>query len=631
MPLPFNVPRGSYGPMGHTPAVAPLAGVAGAPPVIPKLYWNAYSDEQRIKKLWQCFNLMADRVNQLGYYYIPDFKGEWDRTKEYPPLSVVEAPEGVEGVTAGDSYTARDWVPVGTPLTDETHWARTGNYNAQVASVEQGLNALIPEVDRANETADMALSTSQTNAESIASINKKTVYYLTDYKTESDADYTNAWAKIMSLIGDNEGGTIKTGTGDFVTGNFSVTKKNVSIMGGCYGSTITIDVPNSTNQDASHVTIQGVSFIGSEPFIHFNQSSGVMVTNCNAKCSAACITATTNPSYNQQNRQIEITNCRFYGEESLYVNSPRSTSNTNYAMSDVTIANCQMLNTVYNVYGIGIDGLVLNSNTMFLSLGGSNKMDNVYLDHVSMCVVTGNEMFEAGRCGVYHRIGTSFLISNNNIIWNGQYVQDFGIRVDGANSYAGESYIAEGVITGNHIVRPSAGAVYIDKDVCIVSNNVTTYTYSSEHWKGGSNLPNSSGYAFESGDNVHNIVSTGNCGFNLSLGYSYEFVDANGYYQNDMSYDTNGKFPITNMRSSAMNFVSVTNNTNVNHNSLPTFLMFNNVTSITVQNIIGNWTTNYPKFGVARFYTNTTIESKSFTAGQTVGFVIYGNTVNWMD
>lgn len=134
MTVPTNTPRGSYGPKGDTPPVVPWLGVAAAPPAIPKLYWDAYSDEQRIKALWACFNGLAERVNQLGYYYLPDFQGEWDRTKEYPPLSVVSAPAGIDNVTAGDSYTALDWVPVGTPLTDTTYWAKTGNYNADVSS-----------------------------------------------------------------------------------------------------------------------------------------------------------------------------------------------------------------------------------------------------------------------------------------------------------------------------------------------------------------------------------------------------------------------------------------------------------------------------------------------------------------
>lgn len=167
MSYPNDTPRGSYGPLGPMPPVAPLLGLAGAAPVIPKLYWDVYSDEQRLKALWQCLNLMADRVNQLGYYYIPDFQGTWSSTKEYPPLSVVEAPSGIEGVTAGDSYTAIDYVPVGTPLTDETHWARTGNYNQQV---QDAVDTVTQRMDQLQESFDALQGSVSTNTSDISDL-----------------------------------------------------------------------------------------------------------------------------------------------------------------------------------------------------------------------------------------------------------------------------------------------------------------------------------------------------------------------------------------------------------------------------------------------------------------------------
>ena len=158
MPYPPNVPRGSYGPKGPLPPSFPWGGMMSAPPMIPKLYWDAYSDEQRMKELWRCFDQIADRVNQLGYYYIPTFAGDWSATQEYPPLTVVEAPSGIAGVTAGDSYTALDWVPVGTPLTDETHWAKTGNYNAQVAELQRTVDGFDERIKAAQTSADDAMA-----------------------------------------------------------------------------------------------------------------------------------------------------------------------------------------------------------------------------------------------------------------------------------------------------------------------------------------------------------------------------------------------------------------------------------------------------------------------------------------
>ena len=132
-----------------------------APPVIPKLYWGAISDEQRLMELWKCFDQLADRVNQLGYYYVPVFGGTWIATSEYAPLTVVEAPSGIPGVTEGDSYTALDYVPVGTPLTDERYWAKTGNYNAQVAALQAQVEGYDARIQQAQDAATQA----QTSAE----------------------------------------------------------------------------------------------------------------------------------------------------------------------------------------------------------------------------------------------------------------------------------------------------------------------------------------------------------------------------------------------------------------------------------------------------------------------------------
>ena len=65
----------------------------------------------------------------IGARYVPLFMGEWDETANYEPLSVV--------INQGNSYTSRQSVPAGIPLTNETYWAETGNYNAQIEQYRQ--------------------------------------------------------------------------------------------------------------------------------------------------------------------------------------------------------------------------------------------------------------------------------------------------------------------------------------------------------------------------------------------------------------------------------------------------------------------------------------------------------------
>lgn len=65
----------------------------------------------------------------VGMRYVPIFDGEWDRTKTYEPLVIVS--------NQGNSYTSRTFVPTGIDITNETYWALTGNYNAQVEYYRQ--------------------------------------------------------------------------------------------------------------------------------------------------------------------------------------------------------------------------------------------------------------------------------------------------------------------------------------------------------------------------------------------------------------------------------------------------------------------------------------------------------------
>ena len=53
------------GTTGGIPATIPAIGIGASTPVIPKLYWDAYDDEQRIKKLWECFAQFAELYNAM--------------------------------------------------------------------------------------------------------------------------------------------------------------------------------------------------------------------------------------------------------------------------------------------------------------------------------------------------------------------------------------------------------------------------------------------------------------------------------------------------------------------------------------------------------------------------------------
>lgn len=77
----------------------------------------------------------------IGARYVPKFATptEWDNTKTYEPLTIV--------TYQGNSYTSKTFVPVGVDILNDTYWAKTGNYNAQVEQYRQEVEQLETDVN----------------------------------------------------------------------------------------------------------------------------------------------------------------------------------------------------------------------------------------------------------------------------------------------------------------------------------------------------------------------------------------------------------------------------------------------------------------------------------------------------
>lgn len=80
---------------------------------------------------------MANNV-YIGSRYVPIFDGDWDATKVYEPLTIVNY--------NGGSYTSKQDVPAGTLPTNTDYWALTGNYNGQIANLQQQINTIENEI-----------------------------------------------------------------------------------------------------------------------------------------------------------------------------------------------------------------------------------------------------------------------------------------------------------------------------------------------------------------------------------------------------------------------------------------------------------------------------------------------------
>ena len=76
----------------------------------------------------------------VGARYVPLFADpiEWNDKRTYEPLTIVEH--------EGNSYTSRQFVPLGIDISNEDFWALTGNYNAQVEQYRQEVEQYRQEV-----------------------------------------------------------------------------------------------------------------------------------------------------------------------------------------------------------------------------------------------------------------------------------------------------------------------------------------------------------------------------------------------------------------------------------------------------------------------------------------------------
>lgn len=126
----------------------------------------------------------------VGARYVPLFSepAQWDINKQYEPLTIV--------INHGNSYTSRQFVPVGIELTNEAFWALTGNYNAQVEQYRQEVR-----------TYDDRITTAQTTADGAAKAATEADTKATNANAAIAAEVTRATAKeaeIQSLAETNE-------------------------------------------------------------------------------------------------------------------------------------------------------------------------------------------------------------------------------------------------------------------------------------------------------------------------------------------------------------------------------------------------------------------------------------------
>lgn len=118
-----------------------------------------------------------------GARYVPIFAdpAEWSRTKQYEPLTIV--------LHEGNSFTSKQFVPVGIDINDTDYWAETGNYNAQVEQYRQEVLSYEDQVDEIKDIIPVEYFSTENTVKSFVEAAFDTVPF--EYNRLSYANGTN--------------------------------------------------------------------------------------------------------------------------------------------------------------------------------------------------------------------------------------------------------------------------------------------------------------------------------------------------------------------------------------------------------------------------------------------------------
>ena len=120
----------------------------------------------------------------IGARYVPQLADpmEWSSAKSYEPLTIV--------LYEGNSYTSKQFVPIGVDITNETFWAPTGNYNAQVEIYRQETQRYTQAVDAINDALPINDFDAEHTVSSYILRNKRYegMFFVSDFQTDGVSD-----------------------------------------------------------------------------------------------------------------------------------------------------------------------------------------------------------------------------------------------------------------------------------------------------------------------------------------------------------------------------------------------------------------------------------------------------------
>lgn len=352
----------------------------------------------------------------IGARYVPLFAEpmEWTNTKQYEPLTIV--------LYQGNSFTSKQFVPIGVDITNENFWAETGNYNAQVEQYRREVLDFADSISEKTFGFDTVAGMQASDALYAGAICHTNGFYTND-------DGGGAWY-IITNVGIPNGMDILSTNNSLYASLLNVDEIN-SKMFGCTGALSDLHASEKLNRMFELCTSWNKTAVIQEGEYLIRKS---LVITCNVKSYGVFITPATiekTPADDSAYRTNAV--CHILGENlkiegitiepqtqlSEYWNGSTTPSvdGTNYKHNglvcvrdskNITITNCDV-----NVYGSAIffysshgkNCTVINSSVV-AGLGiqfevpdiSTRDYENFESEHILNCNVIANFAMLHGSC-----------------------------------------------------------------------------------------------------------------------------------------------------------------------------------------------------------------------------------------
>lgn len=203
----------------------------------------------------------------IGARYVPVFAGDWDQTREYEALTVVQY--------QGDSYTSKMYVPVGIAINNTMYWIKSANFNQQVAAMGTRIDALQGQYDQDIEDLQGDVEDVQGDITALTGRMGTAENNITRIDGFITNDLSNGGlVKAMFTVKSASVSILSVGAGSIKSGSVTLTQASSEIILGVVGTYVITN--NFTLKTA---------YVDSSNVLHVSvMNHGNMVDNCNVEC-----------------------------------------------------------------------------------------------------------------------------------------------------------------------------------------------------------------------------------------------------------------------------------------------------------------------------------------------------------